>query len=65
MWLNDKYHGKGKWTSADGKNYFEGEFVKSKRKKGQFLETKLNGDFYKGALVDGKRKGYGYGVAID
>lgn len=54
MWLKDKYHGKGKWTSADGKSYFEGEFVKGKRTNGQVLEAKPNGEFFEGELTGGR-----------
>ena len=61
-WLDDeKYHGQGKWTSGDGKSWYEGQWSNNMYH-GQGKETNARGDCYEGPFVGGKKQGYGTNI---
>ena len=54
-YVNEKKHGKGKYTSANG-DVYEGDFVEGK-KCGQGVFTYSSGNVYSGEYKDGKQNG--------
>jgi hypothetical protein len=54
-YVNEKKHGKGKYTSANG-DVYEGDFVEGK-KCGQGMFTYSSGNVYSGEYKDGKQNG--------
>lgn len=57
--LNDKYHGQGRWTSADKKEVYDGPYVEDARGGTGKVELSYpSGETYKGSYVDGKKSGF-------
>ena len=57
-WLDDKYHGQGTYTDANGHSW-QGEWKNDKKHNGfGFIEYK-NGNTYTGKLTNGYRNGHG------
>lgn len=57
-WLCGEMNGKGIWTSADGKEQYDGNFVMNKRSGSGYLRLR-NGDTYSGTFQDNLFHGKG------
>ena len=64
-WLNNKYHGQGKLTFANGIEYFEGQFFEDAKMKGYGLLVDSFGCKYEGDWLNNQRNGKGKLILVD